>query len=146
MAYKAMTERNTGYPVQSEDWNEIVDNSVAVKPVAMSLILSAGALTSGYKGHVQSPINFGIATITTAGTNAGNGTIDIYVGGTLPLGTANSICGAAPIAFAGTAVNIKNTFAGWTGTAITAGQWIGINVSGAATISAVTMSIEGNRT
>jgi len=141
-----MTDRASGYPVTHEDWNEITDNFDAVQPIALNLILSAGILTSGYKGHIQSPINFTIATVTTAGSSAGNSTIYIYVGGTLPLGIGDSIVGTAPIALSGTAVDIKSTFTGWSGTAITAGQWIGINVSSAGTIAAVTMSIVGNRT
>lgn len=75
---------------------------------------------------------------------AGNATLDVYkkAYGSLPFGTGDTICGANYPAIAGTQVKYDGTLSNWTKT-FSAGDWLGIYVSAAATVVQCTLSIRG---
>jgi hypothetical protein len=103
------------------------------------------AFECGYNGTIE-------AVRLYSGTVLGNGTVDIYkmtyaqVGTGTP-GTAFSIVGtASKPAIAGTNVYQNTTFTGWTSTTFSKGDWIMPYVTGAGTITNLSLAISGKKT
>ncbi len=103
------------------------------------------AFECGYNGTIE-----GIRLYS--GTALGNGTVDLYkmtyaqVGTGTP-GTAFSIVGtAAKPAIAGTNVYQNTSFTGWTSTTFNKGDWIMPYVTGAGTITNLSVAISGRKT
>lgn len=88
----------------------------------------------------------------SSGTVVGNGTVDLYKLayanlGTLAVGTANSIIGTATKpAIAGTNRYEGTALTGWTATTFTKGDWIYPFVTGAGTITNLSVAISGRKT
>ena len=87
-----------------------------------------------------------------SGTTKGNGTVDIYkmtyanIGTGTP-GTAFSIVGTATKpALAGTNVYQGTVFTGWTATTFSKGDWLMPYVTGAGTITSLSVAISGRKT
>ena len=81
-----------------------------------------------------------------SGTVNGNGTIDIWkkAGTALPAGTADTICGTVKPSFSGTNIYTDATLTSWT-TAINKGDWIVPYVTGAGTVTSISIAIRGNK-
>jgi hypothetical protein len=146
----AQSMAGTGLTGQKLIWNgtaKWIDDDFSVT----YLISSPAASTlyppfeCGYNGTIE-------AVRLNSGTTLGNGTVDLYkmtyanVGTGTP-GTAFSIVGTATKpAIAGTNVSEVTTFTGWTATTFSKGDWIYPYITGAGTISNLSVSISGRKT
>jgi hypothetical protein len=140
----------TGLTAQKLIWNgtaKWIDDDFAATYIISS---PAGStlyppFECGYDGTIE-------AVRLNSGTVLGNGTVDLYkmtyaqVGTGTP-GTAFSIVGTATKpALAGTQLAAVTTFTGWTSTTFTKGDWIYPYVTGAGTITNLSVAISGKKT
>lgn len=103
------------------------------------------AFECGFDGTIE-------AVRMYSGTTKGNGTVDIYkmtyanIGTGTP-GTAFSIVGTATKpALAGTNTYQGTVFTGWTATTFSKGDWLMPYVTGAGTITSLSVAISGRKT
>lgn len=141
----------TSVPANSVSTGSIQDDAVTnakladeAKTVALEFIIDGGttAITTGVKGYFEVPFACEITAARLMADQTGSIVIDVWVDtyANAPPDNTDSITASAPPTLSSAQKSQDTTLTGWT-TSIAAGDWVGINVDSATTVTKVTLSL-----
>jgi hypothetical protein len=110
--------------------------------VALPVVIGDGTIvvSTGSKGLIEIPFACTITAVRLMADASGSCVIDLKKATYSGLPTTASICASAKPTLSSAQKSQDTTLTGWT-TAITAGDWIEVNVDSASTIKRVTLSL-----
>lgn len=117
-------------------------SGVAVRTTSVSVVIygGVGVITTGSKATFEIPIDVEIVAARLVGDVIGSLTVDIRRSTWATFPPTASICGGNPPSFSGARTYQDTTLTGWT-TALSAGDWLSVYVSSAATVTQATVSL-----
>jgi hypothetical protein len=127
---------------------DVAELATATKAVGINLVLDGGGseIAAGTQIWVEVPYAFTITSVRLGADQSGSIAVDIWKDtyANFPPTAADSITAAAVPTITTATKSEDTTLTGWT-TAVSAGDWLKINVDSCATITRCTLSIRGTR-
>lgn len=127
---------------------KVSTSSVIGTTYAMEFVIDGGGsvITTGMKGYLQAVDAGTVTQWTIVGDTAGSISVDITSDPYSSFGSNTSLVGVGTKPNIAAATKGQAAPSGWTGTAITAGNFIGFSVSSVATVTKVTVILTITRT